>query len=191
LGAQANAAAAPHAATVCPAQWRAGWQRLANRVQAPVYCPTWMPNPLDGQIKGSTYAGTWVEPDRDYLVSFIDADVIDSNATEVHVNFRGYPGRTTIPTCEDTVKAGNKVLHPKIPCFAAPVATKHIADKKVTVYTVNQGADTWHVLYAWRHKGSLYAVSEHVIIPYTYKQVIRNLDRLTRDLVLVEPAPAS
>ena len=31
----------------CPARALPGWQRLANRIHAPVYCPAWMPDPLD------------------------------------------------------------------------------------------------------------------------------------------------
>ena len=27
-----------------------GWQRLANRIDAPVYCPSWLPDPLVPQI---------------------------------------------------------------------------------------------------------------------------------------------
>ena len=27
-----------------------GWQKLANRIHAPVYCPGWLPDPLTGQI---------------------------------------------------------------------------------------------------------------------------------------------
>ncbi|MDP9285026.1 MAG: hypothetical protein M3P41_08760, partial [Actinomycetota bacterium] len=29
-----------------------GWQRLANRIKAPVYCPGWLPDPLIGAIGG-------------------------------------------------------------------------------------------------------------------------------------------
>jgi hypothetical protein len=58
----------------------------------------------------------------------------------------------------------------------------------VTVYTANQGADQWHVLYAWHANGSLYALSEHVAPPYTYKQVVQNLDRMTKGLVVVRPS---
>ena len=46
------ASAAPSAPAGCPSAWARGWQQLANRIQAPVYCPTWMPNPLDGKIGG-------------------------------------------------------------------------------------------------------------------------------------------
>src|ERR1700674_5081993 len=55
----------------CPAAWALGWKKLAKRVDAAVYCPTWLPQPLDGQI-GSEYApAPYVNPDRSYLVSFI------------------------------------------------------------------------------------------------------------------------
>jgi hypothetical protein len=60
-----------------------------------------------------------------------------------------------------------------------------VGGKRITVYTANQGADKWHVAYLWRHGGSLYVASEHVITPYTYSQVVRNLDHVMRGLVLV------
>ena len=48
---------------------------------------------------------------------------------------------------------------------------------KATVYRVNQDADQWHILLAWKHKGSLYTVSEHVIKPYDNSTVVlKNLD---------------
>ena len=40
------------AAPRCPAAFVAGWQKLADRIGAPVYCPAWMPEPLTGQITG-------------------------------------------------------------------------------------------------------------------------------------------
>ena len=36
----------------CPAAWQRGWDKLAREIDAPVYCPSWMPNPLDGRIGG-------------------------------------------------------------------------------------------------------------------------------------------
>jgi hypothetical protein len=36
----------------CPQAWASGWQKLADKVDAPVYCPRWMPNPLDARIGG-------------------------------------------------------------------------------------------------------------------------------------------
>jgi hypothetical protein len=170
----------------CPATWLAGWQKVADEIRAPVYCPTWLPQPLTGKI-GGFGSGRYVEPDRSYLIAFFWLENLPTETEEVHVNFRGYPGRTKIPTCEDTVTVNGKVLHPKIPCFDDVRARKRFGPTKVTVYTANQGADQWHVLYAWRHQGSLYTLSEHIAPPFTYRQVIANLDRMMRGLVLLQP----
>jgi len=195
-GAESNSAsrgdraAAPSPPAACPKQWKAGWQALANEVGVAVYCPAWMPQPLDARIAGDYANGKSVDKhDRSYLVSFVwlNHDVGGVNG-EVHVNFRGYPGRTKIPICEDTQTVNGKTVHPKIPCFADPKPTAPIAGLKPTLYTVNQGADQWHLLYAWRKFGSLYTLSEHVSPPYTYEQVQRNLKRMARNLVVVDPA---
>jgi hypothetical protein len=167
----------------CPAAWRAGWQALANKIRAPVYCPGWMPSPLDGKIGGYWSDIDSVSKDRSYLMSFAWKDKED----EIHVNFRGYPGRTRIPTCRQVdLKAGKRVVT-STPCFAAPKGHKRAGAIAATVYSVNQDADQWHILYAWRRAGSLYTLSEHVAPPLSYQQVIRNLDRMLRSLVLVEP----
>jgi hypothetical protein len=178
-------AAAPSS---CPQAWKDGWQRLANQVGAPVYCPTWMPKPLDGHI-GAQYADARiVDKDHSYLVSFISVEHDAGGITgEVHVNFRGYPGRTAIPMCEDTLTVNGKTVHPKLRCFADPAEKRQLAGISATLYTANQGIDQWHLLYAWRHKGSLYTLSEHVAPPYSYKQVKQNLERMARGLVVVGP----
>jgi hypothetical protein len=177
------------ASSSCPQAWKGGWQRLANQVGAPVYCPTWMPKPLDGHI-GAQYADARiVDKDHSYLVSFVSVEHDAGGITgEVHVNFRGYPGRTAIPMCEDTLTVNGKTVHPKLRCFADPKERRQLAGISATLYTANQGIDQWHLLYAWRHKGSLYTLSEHVAPPYSYKQVQQNLERMTRGLVVVDPA---
>jgi hypothetical protein len=169
----------------CPAAWQPGWQKLANAIKAPVYCPTWMPNPLDAQIGGEWQDIYSVDKDRSYLVSFLYHG--DQGSGEVHVNFRGYPGQTEIPRCKTIVLTGKKTLRGTTPCFADPAGRQTRNGISATVYRVNQDADQWHVLLAWRHQGSLYTISEHVIKPYTYRQVVKNLDRLLNSLVLVRP----
>jgi len=192
-GAQATAASVVTAAAECPRTWLAGWQRIADRVGAPVYCPTWMPDPLDGKIDGD-YRNVIAVDDRDrsYLVSFIwldrDAGGVSS---EVHVNFRGYPGSTRVPTCQETHTVKGVTKRRPIPCFSDRRATRRVGGLDVDVYTVNQGIDQWHVLYAWRRDGSLYTVSEHVAPPYGFGRVVSNLNRMVRGLVLVEPAGAA
>ena len=47
-----------------------------------------------------------------------------------------------------------------------------------TMYTVNHGADSWHVLFAWGTSGSLYTLSEHVAPPMSYSKVVANLKRM-------------
>jgi hypothetical protein len=166
----------------CPAQWRAGWQKLANKIQAPVYCPTWMPNPLDAKIGGDYTDIYSIGKDHSYLVSFLEHG--DLGSGDVHVNFRGYPASTKIPRCPGPVRASQT-----IPCFGDPVAHMRAHGIDATVYQVNQGADQWHILLAWHYRGSLYAVSEHVIPPYRFStQVKRNLTLLLKSLVLVKPS---
>jgi hypothetical protein len=168
----------------CPAAWRSGWQTLADRIDAPVYCPGWMPSPLTGQIEGEFDNGVSVKRDRSYLVSFLWHE---PRGGDVHVNFRGYPGRAKIPRCVNAAKVGGITHRTSLPCFADPRGTRTVKGIAATVYTVNQGVDQWHVLYAWRRNGSLYTVSEHVAFPLTYSKVVSNLDRLLRSLVLVKP----
>src|SRR5207253_5234423 len=169
----------------CPAAWAKGWQALADKVAAPVYCPAWMPNPLDAHIGGQYQDIYSVSKDRSYLISFLGHG--DLGSGDVHVNFRGYPGRTAIPTCTTVVLTGKKAIRGRTPCFADPAGTRTARGITATVYRVNQDADQWHILLAWHRGGNLYTVSEHVIQPYTYRAVVKNLDRLLAGLVLVRP----
>jgi len=176
--------AAPAAKASCPGAWRAGWQALADRIQAPVYCPGWMPSPLDAKIRGPWSTLNSVSRDRSYVEGFAWQEHLE----EVHVNLRGYPGSTKIPTCEDEELQAGKLVVKHVPCFAEPLpAHKTAPGIAATVYTVNQGADMWHLAYVWRHDGSLYMLSEHLAPPLSYKQVVANLDRMLRSLVLLEP----
>jgi hypothetical protein len=186
-GGSSSATPAVQPDPVCPSAERMSWQKLANEIRAPVYCPSWLPQPLEGTFEGPLFNGRSVDPDRSYLVSFVWFDVSQGVTSEVHVNLRGYPGSTRIPTCEDTLTVSGKTVHKKLPCFSDSKGQKRLGRTTVTVYTANQGADLWHVLYAWRRGGSLYTLSEHVALPYTYAQVIAHLDRMTRRLVLVQP----
>ena len=180
---------AGHASAACPKAWSHGWVALAKRVGAPVYCPTWLPDPLKGQIGGRWNNVDSVSKDGSYLESFVWQDTDGPNTSgELHVNLRGYPGRTRIPTCHDVLFGGGKPKNITVPCFADPHGTRTINGIRFTEYTVNQDADQWHLLYAWHHRGGLYTVSEHVAPPLTFDKVRQYLDRITRSLVLVQPA---
>jgi hypothetical protein len=177
--------AASAAPSRCPAAWRPGWQRLANRVEVPVYCPSWMPSPLDARIGGQwNSGGPVVGRDRRYLVGFLWHE---AGSGDVHVNFRAYPNRTTVPLCIDTQTSGGKTRRRQVPCFSDPRGERSVGDKRVTVYTVSRDADQWHVTYLWRRNGTLYTVSEHVAPPLTFRRVVANLDRLVGGLELIRP----
>jgi hypothetical protein len=177
------------AAAQCPKSWKAGWQRLADDVGAPVYCPTWMPPEIDAKIDGQFRNGRWVDADKSYLVSFLWLDQDAGVSREVHVNFRGYPGKTAIPKCESTLTVKGKTVRKAVPCFSDPQPEKRrLGDITATVYTANLGIDEWHVLYAWQRDGSLYTASEHVVSPYSYSKVVENLDRMTKGLVMLQPS---
>ena len=182
----AKAAAKP-APKECPAEWKADWEKLAERIDAAVYCPSWMPDPLDGDIDGQWNNINSVDPDGSYLLGWTWYEV---QSGELHVNLRGQPGNTKIPTCQEVETEAGVTRRRNVPCLADPGGTKKLGDLEVQVYTRNRGADVWHVLYAWEDEGGLYAVSQHVAEPLTYAQVVDNLDRITRGLVRIEPKAA-
>jgi hypothetical protein len=158
---------------------RSGWEHLANQIQAPVYCPGWMPDPLNGVIGGQWNNIHSVSKDRSYLIGFI---WFERGSGELHVNLRGYPGRASIPNCPGDVRGS------RVPCFADPHGHVRAHGINATVYTVNQGADQWHVLLGWHRAGSLYTLSQHVAAPLTYRQVVADLKRMLGSLSLVTPA---
>ena len=105
-GASAATTPRPH----CPSALAAGYRHLADRVGAPVYCPGWMPSPLAGKISQSGIGSSGdaiplVSRDHSYMISWNWAE---SDTGEVHVILRGYPGRTTIPTCVLTTSGGSQ-----------------------------------------------------------------------------------
>jgi hypothetical protein len=186
-------AATPQHATVCPAKWRATYQKLADRIHAPVYCPAWMPDPLTGEIGptvsfgGAGGSSLSVDKDGSYLALFVWSE---RDSGEIHVNLRGYPGRTKVPTCVKEDTNGTKTVKTTIPCFSDPGGLVKAPGIVARVYTVNQDADLWHVLYAWHHAGGLYTVSQHVAPPLSERKVVASLDRILNNLVLVTPRAA-
>ena len=182
----ASSAALPKG-LLCPN--KASWQKLANRINAPVYCPAWLPDPLVGTIGNRWNNINSVSPDRSYLESFVWQETGGGAAGgELHVNLRGYPGRTTIPVCTETNTVNGKNHNVKLPCFGDPRGKVGVPGIAATLYTVNQDADQWHLLLAWRHAGGLYTISEHVAPPLDYTKVVAYLKQELSGLVLINPA---
>jgi hypothetical protein len=161
----------------CPAAWASGWQKLAREVRADVYCPRWMPNPLDGRIGGEWNGLRLLDKRGGFLVSFIYQE---TGSGEVHVNFHRWPG-TRMPLCRA------ETSRRMIPCYSDRGGRLRANGIDATLYTVSRDADQWHLSYLWRHGGATYVVSEHVAPPFSYDQVKRNVARILRSLVVVPP----
>jgi hypothetical protein len=165
----------------------AGWQRLANRIAAGVYCPGWLPDPLTSEIGGRWNNIDSVSKDRSYLESFVWQETGGGAAGgELHVNLRAYPGVTKIPTC----RTGG-VDSQNVPCYASPQGTITAGGIKTRLYVVNQDADEWHLLLLWRRYGNLYTLSEHRAPPLSYEHVLRYLKQELAALVLIKPGAAA
>jgi hypothetical protein len=183
-GASKAAAPAPLVEHSQPCAYPAGWQRLANKVGVPVYCPGWLPDPLTSQIGGRWSNGDSVSKDRSYLESFVWQETGPGiGGGELHVVLRGYPGRTKIPTCRTGGSDSRNV-----PCFAGPRGKITAGGITAQIYSVNQDMDAWHAVALWRKDGTLYTLSEHVAPPLTYNKVISYLKRELASLVVIKPA---
>ena len=94
------------------------------------------------------------------------------------------PGRTKIPTCP-TADVGKSA---RGPVLRRPARPRCGARDHATVYTVNQDADQWHVLYAWHRNGLASTRSASTSRRRSpTRRSSRDLDRILRDLVLVAP----
>ena len=179
-----KAEAAPAAPAKPTCAHPAGWQKLADRIKAPVYCPGWLPDPLIGQIGGRWNNIDSVSKDRSYLVSFVWQETGPGAAGgELHVNLRAYPGRSRIPTCRTGGSDSRNV-----PCFDEPRGTVSANGITARLYTVNQDADAWHALLLWHRRGTMYTLSEHVAPPLTFNKVVTYLEHELRSLVRIDPA---
>jgi hypothetical protein len=177
-------AAPPAPKASCPDP--AAWRKLANRIQAPVYCPGWLPDPLTGRLGARDNNINSVSPDRSYLQSWVWQETGGGAAGgELHVNLRAYPGVTKIPTCRTGGSDSRNV-----PCFADARGTVAANGIEATLYTVNQDADAWHYALVWRRFGNLYTLSEHVAPPLTGPRVKSYLKRELGSLVLIRPSGA-
>ena len=103
-----------------------GWQRLANKIKAPVYCPSWLPDPLVPQIGNRWNNIDSVDKDGSYLESWAWQEAAGLNTQEIHVILRGYPGQTAIPrTCQDVTTVNGKTYRKKIAVL--PGSARHVA----------------------------------------------------------------
>ena len=97
-----------------------------NKIKAPVYCPSWLPDPLVPQIGNRWNNIDAVDKDRSYLESWAWQEAAGLNTQEIHVILRGYPGKTAIPrTCQDVTTVNGKTYRKKIAVL--PGSARHVA----------------------------------------------------------------
>jgi hypothetical protein len=159
----------------CPAEWRAEWQGLADRIDAPVYCPGWLPAALASEAHHAS-----VDADGSYQAGFHDPEV---RFGDIHVVVARYPG-TEFPRCTDLET--RKV----VPCANKPTVRKRLAGLSVTLYERTWGHEANHLLYAWTYQGSLYTASIHRDRTVTRAIVLRHLERVVRNLERIDPGEA-
>ena len=123
-----------------------------------MYCPGWMPNPLDGRIGGEWNGLRLVDKHGGFLVSFIYQE---TGSGEVHVNFHRWPS-TRMPRCRaETSKR-------KIPCYSDPAGrVQRERDRRDAVHGVARRRPV-APLVSVAHDGATYVVSEHVAPPYSF-----------------------
>ena len=180
---KAEAAPAIAPKPTCPDP--AAWQKLANRVGVPVYCPGWLPDPLTGKLGAVDNNIHSVSADRSYLESWVWQETGGGAAGgELHVNLRAYPG----PHEDPDLPHGRRPTAGT--CRASPRRVGRLSANGIgsPVYTVNQDADAWHYLVLWRRYGNLYTLSEHVAPPLTGQKVRQYLKRELASLVLFRPS---
>ena len=65
--------------------WAAGWQTWANRVGMPIWCPGWMPDPIDAIIHGQWNTARVARHQWQLGYAWLEIGQL------VHVIFEGYP----------------------------------------------------------------------------------------------------
>jgi hypothetical protein len=158
------------ARATCPAAWAAGWQAWTNKVGAKVFCPSFLPSPITGEIDGQW--NTAKAPGKTWQLGYAWLEHDDL----VHVVFEGYPKKRWPPSCEG------------VPCFDDKVGTESINGHEVTWYDRNEASHSGHVAAVFRDGGYVYAVSMHVYRPYnSVKQVTGLVRKMVAGLVPLQP----
>ena len=171
-GSSNNSAGSKQAvAKTCPKAWAASWQTWADRVGMTIYCPGWLPSPIDGVIHGQW--NTARVPDRQWQLGYAWLE----QGELVHVVFEGYPPGTFPPTCEGQ------------PCFAGrEPATEQVGGQTVTWYDHNLASHTGHIAAIFHSGGNVYVISIHVASPVsTPAKAKSDLRHIIRSLVPMQP----
>jgi hypothetical protein len=174
----------PAAEKQCPKAWAADWARWADRVGMTVYCPTWLPSPITGEIGGQW--NTAAESGRFWQLGYVWRDV--GFADLVHVVFDGYPPDAWPRKCRDTRRVDGKVTTVPVPCFSGPLGRERVNGLDVRWFRRGRGSHGGHVVALFAHEGNTYAVSMHGLPGTPIERTRANVRRIVANLVPVRPA---
>jgi hypothetical protein len=157
----------------CSNTWAAGWQRWTDKVGMPVWCPGWMPSPIDAIIHGQWNTAEVEQHQWQLGYAWLEQGQL------VHVIFEGYPKGTFPPTCEGGV-----------PCFGGEEAkSETIARHVVHWYDRNHASHSGHIAAVFASGGDTYVVSIHVVTPISTKAIAkRDLRHIIQSSSLLKPA---
>jgi hypothetical protein len=163
----------PAVAVGCSKAWAAGWQKWTDKVGMPVWCPGWMPSPVDAIIHGQWNTAQVEQHQWQLGYAWLEEGQL------VHVIFEGYPPGTFPPTCEGGV-----------PCFGGEEATSEtIAGHVVHWFDHNQASHSGHIAAVFASGGNTYVVSIHVVSPVSTKAIAkRDLRHIIASSSLLKPA---
>jgi hypothetical protein len=141
----------------CSKTWAAGWQTWANRVGMTIWCPGWMPGPIDAIIHGQWNTARVAQHQWQLGYAWLEVGQL------VHVIFEGYPPGTFPPRCE-----GN------VPCFGGEEPKPEtIAGHVVHWYDRNHASHSGHIAAVFTSHGNTYVVSIHVASPVSTKAIAK------------------
>src|SRR6185312_6625680 len=126
-----TAGSAASSAPTCPKEWAADWQAWADKVGMTVWCPTYLPSPIDGRIGPANEYNTARSPGRHWQLGYVWRDEDFSGL--VHIVFEGMPDKLWPPRCGGML------------CFAGPSGRSVVAGHDVRWYIHNMGSSSGHI----------------------------------------------
>ncbi|HYX86269.1 MAG TPA: hypothetical protein VE777_14965 [Gaiellales bacterium] len=136
-----------------------------------VYCPGWLPSPIDGVIHGQWNTARVAQRQWQLGYAWLEQGQL------VHVVFEGYPPGTFPPECEGR------------PCFAGrEPGTEAVAGHTVTWYDHNLASHTGHIAAVFRAGPDTYVTSIHVASPISTKAIAKaDLQHIIRSMSPLRP----
>jgi hypothetical protein len=144
------------APTGCAKAWKTGWQTWSDKVGMPVWCPGWMPSPIDAIIHGQWNTARIEQHQWQLGYAWLEEGQL------VHVVFEGYPEGTFPPRCEG------------VPCFGGEEAgSERVGGHVVHWYDHNHASHSGHIAGIFRSGTDTYVVSIHVASPVATKAIAK------------------